>query len=298
MWAAFARHHARSLRCPPEPRLAGRLALVTGGNAGIGLETSLGLARRGARVAVACRSEARARDALARIAPEAEPDAQPFWVPLDLADLASVSPAAARVAAEAAGRPLDVFVQNAGIWPARYATSAQGHEIAFATNVLGHFALTRALEVQGLLASARVVVVTGDIYTGARTCTSDFRYRGARGGAVAYRRSKLGNLWIASELARRRPTLRVVTVHPGVVATNLTAGFERWKRRILLDAARGAETSLIAATRGDLASGSYLHNTRGLVDLAASDAALDAASARALWSRCEELTRPFVPGAG
>jgi NAD(P)-dependent dehydrogenase (short-subunit alcohol dehydrogenase family) len=277
--AALWRQRARSLRCPESARLDGWLALVTGGNAGIGLETSRGLAKRGAEVIVACRSEVKA---------------PPRWLPLDLADLASVRAAADRLAHETAGRPIDVAIWNAGLWPERFSLSPQGHEIAFATNVLGHFALTRALELRGMLPAARVVVVTGDIYAGARACTPDFAYRGRVGGADAYRRAKLGNLWLARELARRRPALRVVAVHPGVVASNLVRGFDAWKRRMFLDCEAGAQASLVAATRPELATGSYLHNTGGLVRFAPDDPAEDAAGAAALWDVCEAAARPFL----
>jgi NAD(P)-dependent dehydrogenase (short-subunit alcohol dehydrogenase family) len=287
--AAFWRQRTRSVRCPDAPRLDGRLALVTGGNAGIGFETSRGLARRGAEVIVACRSEAKAADALAALAREPALAAPPRWLPLDLADLASVRGAAERLAG---GRPLDVLVQNAGLWPERHAVSAQGHEIAFATNVLGHFALARALEARGLLGSARLVIVTGDIYVGARSCTPDFRYRG--GGAAAYRRSKLGNLWLTREWARRRPALCAVAVHPGVVASNLVRGFDAVKRLVLLDCEAGAQASLFAATQPGLASGSYLHNTAGLVRLAPDDPAADASGAAALWETCEAAAQPFL----
>lgn len=293
--AAFWRQRSRCLRCPEDARLDGKLALVTGGNAGIGFETSRGLARRGAEVVVACRSEAKAGEALAALSREPGLRAPPRWLPLDLADLAGFRPALDRLARERGGRPVDLLVLNAGLWPARFGVSAQGHEIAFATNVLGHFALTRALELRGSLrAGARVVVLTGDIYVGARSCTPDFRYRGRAGGAEAYRRSKLGNLWFARELARRRPELCAVAVHPGVVASNLVSGFGAVKRRLLLDCAAGAQTSLVAATHPGLASGSYLHNTRGLMQLAPDDPACDAHGAAALWDTCEALAGTFV----
>jgi NAD(P)-dependent dehydrogenase (short-subunit alcohol dehydrogenase family) len=277
MTGAVWRQRSRCLRCPEEPRLDGRLALVTGGNAGIGRETSRGLARRGATVVVASRREA-----------------EGSWVPLDLADLASVRPAVDRLERVAAGRPVDVLVLNAGLWPTRFALSPQGHEIAFATNVLGHFALVRELEGRGLLPAARVVVVTGDIYIRARACTPDFRWSGRAGGQDAYCRSKLGNLWLVRELARRRPQLHVVAVHPGVVASDLVRGFDAVKRLVLLDCELGAQTSLYAATQPGLASGAYLHNTLGRMELAPDDPAADDAAARALWAFCESAAQGFL----
>jgi NAD(P)-dependent dehydrogenase (short-subunit alcohol dehydrogenase family) len=136
--------------------------------------------------------------------------------------------------------------------------------------------------------------VTGDIYVRARQCTADFRYRGRKGGQDAYCRSKLGNLWFARELARRSPQLTVITVHPGVVNSNLVAGFEAIKRALFLDCVQGAQMSLLAATEPDLPSGSYLHNTMGLAHLSGDDPAVDEAGARVLWGLCESLAGPFL----
>lgn len=291
---ALWRQRSRCLRCPEDARLDGKLALVTGGNAGIGFETSRGLARRGAEVVIACRSEARAAEALAALSGEPGLRVRPRSVPLDLADLASVRKAVDRLSRESEGRPVELLVLNAGIWPTRFGISTQGHEIAFATNVLGHFALTRELERSGALRAGRVVVVTGDIYVRARSCTPDFAYRGRAGGAAAYCRSKLGTLWLARELARRRPGLTVVAVHPGVVATGLLRGLDALKRLLLLDCESGAQASLVAATHPWIASGSYLHNTRGLVRLGSGDPAADAHGAEALWEACEAAAEPFL----
>jgi len=290
----------------PATRVDGQVALVTGGSRGIGLETSRGLADRGAEVV----SAARDRDAGARMiaALGGRSDAPAHFVPLDLGDLASVPRALDSLASLLAGRRLDVVVANAGLWPTRPARSAQGHEIAFATNVLGHAALIRGALERGLLAEGcRVVVVTGDIYVLARECTPDFAPRGALGGMQAYCRSKLGNLWYARELARRHPSLRVHAVHPGVVATGLggaddgaraegrdgaRSGWARLvERATMISAERGAQTSLFCATQPDLATGTYFHNVLGRIDLAPTDPASDEERAVALWDLLERMTR-------
>jgi hypothetical protein len=213
---------------------------------------------------------------------------------LELSDLETVAPAVEAVARVAAGRPVDLLVENGGVWPSVYARSAQGHEIAFAVNVLSHFALRRRLGEAGLLARTRVVVLTGDIYATESACTDDFSWSGALGGMRAYSRSKLGNVWIAFELARRRPELEVFVVHPGVVATNLggDAGSlgNALKRRVMLSPEQGAQMPLVCATQPGLRRGGYYHNTLGLVDLPEGDPALDTQAARRLWERCEELT--------
>ena len=273
--AATWRQNARSLRCPATPRLDGKRALVTGGNAGIGTAISRGLLARGAEVVSASRSAA--KDA---------------GVTLDLSDLRSVHEAS-RVLAERHA-PLDVVICNAGLWPQRYKTSAQGHELAFATNVLGHFTLLRDLiGARALAANARVVILTGDIYVLASECTSDFAYQNALGGMQAYCRSKLGDIWIARELQRRHPELHVAIAHPGVVATGLggtpSPGVDRIRRSFILPIERGAETSLFCATQ-PIAKGAYIHNTLGEVTFGRDDPGGDDASAERLWDLCEALS--------
>lgn len=282
-------------RCPAT-RLDGQLALVTGGSRGIGLETSRGLAARGAEVV----SAARDPDSGARMVAAIRDgyDAPSHFVPLDLGDLASTPLALDRLEGLLAGRSLDVFVANAGLWPTRPARSAQGHEIAFATNVLGHAALIRGALQRGLLAEGcRVIVVTGDIYVLARGCTPDFTGRGALGGMQAYCRSKLGNLWYVRELARRERSLRVHAVHPGVVASGLGRARDGVRRGLAYAIERaatitpeqGAQTTLFCATQPGLATGSYYHNVLGRMELRRTDPASDPDRAGDLWALLERL---------
>jgi NAD(P)-dependent dehydrogenase (short-subunit alcohol dehydrogenase family) len=204
-----------------------------------------------------------------------------------------VRSAAGDTARRAAGQRLELLVENAGIWPRRYAQTREGHEIAFGVNLLGHFVLRRELRRLGALAAGRVVVLTGDIYVLARECTPDHRWSGPLGGMLAYCRSKLGNLWTAGELARRAPELTVCTVHPGVVATDLggkTGALGGWlKRRVMIPPELGAQMPLWCATQPGLESGGYWHNVHGRMRLAPQDPASDAATAAKLWETCEAL---------
>jgi NAD(P)-dependent dehydrogenase (short-subunit alcohol dehydrogenase family) len=292
MW----RQARRTVQCPDAPRLDGKLALVTGGNGGIGLEISRGLARRGAEVVIAARDEARAQQACRVIA--AETGSELGSLRLDLSDLLSVKASTEELVDRWPGRAVDILVANAGIWPRQYGESSQGHEVAFATNVLGHFVLARRLLGRGLISSGRVVVVTGDIYIMANECTPDFRYRGSRGGQLAYCRSKLGNLWFVHELQHRHPNLEVYCVHPGVIATRLGDSGQGWedgiKRLFLPGPELGAQTPLICATQPGLARGAYYHNTLGRMDLGAEDPAADFEKARELWERLELLSAGFL----
>jgi len=291
MARAVWKQEARSLVCPPEPRLDGKLALVTGGNGGIGLETCRGLLERGARVVMAARNQdkaAAARDALRAELGEHIPLE---LAPLDLGDLDSVAAFARELEVER----IDLLIANAGVAPRRYAVSAQGHEQAFAVNVLGHFLLIQLLAPR-LPAGARVVMLTGDIYCLVGACTPDYRFRSSLGGLLAYCRSKLGNQWLGAQLQARHPDWSVVTVHPGVVASGLGGQQEGDPSAPAISCVRGAQTSLIAATQPDLPPGAYLHNTMGLVELPAGDAALDDAKAAALWETCGALCAEWLAG--
>ena len=286
------RQKAHTPVCPLLPRLEGKRALVTGGNAGMGLEISRGLAKRGAQVIIAARNASTSKEACRAIA--AETGATPSYLPLDLSDLGSVV-----AATDQLKEPLHLVVANAGVWPRAYAPSAQGHELAFATNTLGHHVLLRRLLDRGLLGSARVVMVTGDIYIRARECTSDFKFEGQAGGAMAYSRSKLGSLWLTFELQRRYPELEVCAVHPGVVltgrggpATGLSAFVQK---RMMLDAVQGAQTPLWCATQ-PIVRGAYYHNTMGRLTLGPGDPAANAEEANRFWLRLEELSAAFRGG--
>jgi len=291
MLASLWRQQARSLVCPETPRLDGQRALVTGGSEGVGLATCRGLLQRGARVAMASRSAAKGERACAQLRAELGSEAPISFLPLDLSDLLQVGEAVTALTTRLDGQRLEVLICNAGLWPRRHDVSPQGHELAFATNVLGHFLLLRKLVGRHLAPDARVVILTGDIYILASDCSPDYTYRTPFGGMLAYCRSKLGNLWLARELQRRHPELRVRVAHPGVVATSL--GGERkglagaLSRRMLLDPVRGAQTTLYCATQPDLPEGAYLHNVQGIMRLRAEDSASDGSSAMRLWDQCE-----------
>lgn len=290
--ASFAQAR-RTPRCPETPRLDGQLAVVTGATGGIGLEIARGLARRGAALVLPCRNPRKGEQTAQALRASAGTAASIELVPMDLEDLDSVRRAAPEIARAAAGRRVDLLVENAGIWPRRFAQTRQGHEIAFGVNVLAHFALRRELQRLGALPAGRVVVLTGDIYILAAQCTPDYRWSGVLGGMRAYCRSKLGNLWIAAELARRFPELEVRTVHPGVVATALggeSRGLGGWvRRRLMIPPELGAQMPLFCATQPGLESGGYWHNVHGRMRLAPEDPASDAASAEVLWQTCEML---------
>jgi retinol dehydrogenase-12 len=241
--------------------LAGRTFLVTGGNTGIGRATVAGLASRGGRVYVACRSPEKGRRAVADIVAATGNDAVAF-LPLDLADLASVR----RCAEEflALDEPLHVLINNGGVAGPRGITR-DGFELAFGVNHLGHFALTAAL-LDRLAASApaRVVTVASDSHYQASGVDFEAVRRPTASvtGLPEYATSKLCNVMFSSELARRVPGRGITTyaLHPGVVASDIWRRVP-WPVRPLIklrmiSPEEGARTSLYCATSGSVAAAS------------------------------------------
>ena len=249
--------------------LAGRTFLVTGGNTGIGLATARGLAARGGRVYIACRSPDKAQAAVAGIAAGTGNDAVGF-LPLDLASLASVRRCAG--AFLALGQPLHGLINNAGV-AGRRGLTADGFELAFGVNHLGHFALTEALA--GHLAAsapARVVTVSSDAHYQAPGVDFPALRRPTRSltGLREYAVSKLCNVLFAQELARRMEGHGVTScaLHPGVVASDIWRPVP-WPVRPLvtrrmLSTEQGARTSLYCATAPELAAvtGRFYENCR------------------------------------
>lgn len=206
------------------PDQSGRVVVITGANSGLGLESALQLARRGAEVVMACRNPAKAQAAQAQVAAVATGPA-PSTVALDLADLESVAAAAQEIA----GRwpAIDVLMNNAGLMaiPQRQ-TTAQGHEMQFGVNVLAHTALTLRLLPQLLAAPAPRVVALGSImHVFGKLRFDDLMYARGYSAWPVYSQSKLANIMFALELDRRAKAaglpLKAIAAHPGYSATHL-----------------------------------------------------------------------------
>jgi NAD(P)-dependent dehydrogenase (short-subunit alcohol dehydrogenase family) len=254
---------------PQSGELSGRTFLITGANTGIGRATAADLANRGGRVYLACRSQQKGLAAAATIAAATGNEAVTF-LPLDLADLASVRTCAEQFLAR--GEPLHVLINNGGVAGQRGITR-DGFELAFGVNHLGHFALTTALlDCLAASAPARVVNVSSDSHYQAKGI--DFEAVRQRTASVTgmreYAVSKLGNVLFTQELARR-VTDRGITayaLHPGVVASDI------WRRlpwpvrplikRRMITTEEGARTSLYCATAPELAqvSGRFYDDCR------------------------------------
>jgi NAD(P)-dependent dehydrogenase (short-subunit alcohol dehydrogenase family) len=270
--------------------LSGRTFLITGANTGIGRATATDLAKRGPRVYLACRSEQKARAAVAAIMAETGNTAVMF-LPLDLADLASVRRCAELFLARE--EPLHVLINNAGVAGQRGITK-DGFELAFGVNHLGHFVLTGAL-LDRLAASApaRVVNVSSDAHYQARGIDFEAVRRPTASvtGMREYAVSKLSNVLFSQELARRQEGRGITTyaLHPGVVASDIWRRVP-WPVRPLmklrmLTPEQGAQTSLYCATSPDVAqvTGRFYDNCREREPSAVATPEL----AGALWERSE-----------
>ena len=240
--------------------LSGRVVTVTGATSGVGLATAQALATAGARVIMAVRNTGKGA-AVARMITASHPEAEIAVRALDLADLDSVR----SFAAGWTGR-LDVLINNAGVMSTRRAETADGFELQFGTNHLGHFALTTLL----LPAiSDRVVTVSSDAHRWAELDLADPNWEHRRYRAfAAYGQSKLANLLFTLELDRRVRTggRRALAVHPGWVRSHLGVS-QRGRSWLAVShalgavfgqsAADGALCTLVAATQ-DLPGASYV----------------------------------------
>jgi len=275
--------------------------VITGGNAGIGKETAVALARAGWRVFITARDPGRGAAALDDIRTRSTSD-RVAVIPLDLADLASVRAFPALLAEQT--DQLDVLVNNAGLVLQDRRVTIDGFEQTFGVNHLGHFLLTDLLleQLRANPDGARVVVVSSHAHKMARRGldfddlqTERRRYR----GFSVYSRSKLANILFTRELARRLDgsDITVNALHPGYVDSRF--GRDGDTRRWFEVAARigsfmaitpeaGAQTSVYLASSPDVdgITGEYFYKGR---PAKVSSAALDDVAAMQLWSASEIL---------
>lgn len=280
---------------------AQRVALITGANTGIGLETARGMAERGFEVVLAARDKAKGEAALADIRSTVK-DARLGLLELDLSSLDSVRRAA--TAFLEAHRRLDVLINNAGLILGDRRETEDGFESTFGINHLGHFLLTNLL-LERLKASApsRVVNVASDAHRVSKGLDFEdlMRVRRTYAGMPVYGDSKLANILFTRELARRLEGTGVVAhaVHPGVVRTRFAADGDveglfatlvKIAGPFMLTPAKGAQTSIHVATseQAGACTGLYWAKSR---KKAPTKYAQDDDAARRLWEVSAELVK-------
>ncbi|MFE3199535.1 SDR family NAD(P)-dependent oxidoreductase [Embleya sp. NPDC059237] len=283
---------------------SGRTVLITGGTSGLGRESARVLAAAGARVVVTARDADKGRAALAEL-----PDGVEYAV-LDLTSLASIRAGAAQVR-ERFPR-VDVLINNAGVMATPFERTADGFELQFGTNHLGHFLWTNLLA-PTLGAGARVVNLSSAGHLASDVRWADPNYESAPEEYhpwTAYGASKTANILFIVELDRRlrERGVRCYAVHPGMVATNLgryltpTAGRELHKKVTaakmppLKRVESGAATQVWAATAPELADVGGVYLADCAISAEHAPWALDVAAAARLWTLSEALVGQDFPG--
>ena len=304
------------------PDQTGRRVIITGANSGIGYPAALEFARAGAHVILAVRDKAKGEAAVARIR-AAIPGALAQVDVLDLASLASVRDFAARELDR--NLPLDVLINNAGVMaPPKRLQTADGFELQFGTNVLGHFALTGLLlpsieravagSTSRLPQAPRIIYVASIAHKRGTIDFADLQSARSYNPMRSYAQTKLADLMLSFELDRRLraadlPILSVAA-HPGVANTNLfqpgdRGAFERAIRRVagraigtfLNSDSEGALPTIFAAVSPEVLGGGY-YGPKGFQEMRGGDVgdslvapqARDMVVAAQLWNACEELT--------
>ncbi|KAI9920658.1 hypothetical protein PsorP6_001053 [Peronosclerospora sorghi] len=312
-------------RVPPKwtalqiPSQKGKVAIVTGANSGIGYETALELARKGAHVVLGCRNEERGRAAERTLQQTLSSDSEAGkveFVPLNLGDLRSVQKFAVEITKT---HPhVHLLINNAGIMGGAYGLSVDGYERQFATNHLGHFALTAHLfPLLKQTPDSRIVNVSSLMHRKASTwnedeimVTSEDHYQEMKN----YSMTKLSNILFTHELARRMRAagiegVKAVACHPGITATSLATasaansrGWWWWVIYKVTDlmprqsCAMGSLPTLYAATGKDVASGNFFGPQHFQifgypVREDPSELSKSTSGATKLWTLSEKLTR-------
>ncbi|XP_009281823.1 PREDICTED: retinol dehydrogenase 12 [Aptenodytes forsteri] len=291
----WRRRYVAGGQCKSTAKLEGKVVIITGANTGIGKETARDLARRGARVVVACRDIAKAEAAASEIRAETG-NQQVIVKKLDLADTKSIREFAERFLAEE--KELHILINNAGVMLCPYSKTADGFEMHLGVNHLGHFLLTfLLLERLKQSAPARIVNVSSLAHHGGRIRFHDLHGEKSYNRGLAYCHSKLANVLFTRELARRLQGTKVTAnaLHPGSVHSELVrhSFVMTWLWKVfsffLKTPWEGAQTSIYCAVAEELDSvtGQYFSDCQPAY---VSPRGRDDETAKKLWSvSCELL---------
>lgn len=239
----FRRHARRFVPGDTQVSMRGKTVLVTGANSGIGFAISKALAALGATVHLACRDEGRGQRALETLRAEL-PTANLHLQLLDVSVLSEVQRFAERLRG-----PIDVLVNNAGVLPDTLSRTAEGHEVTFATNVLGPHALTSALMPRLVVARGRVITIASG---GMLTQKLDLKVLQGDverfDGVVAYAQTKRAEVILSEQWAVKQPEVTFSTMHPGWADTPAVRSslprFYAVMKRLLRTPEQGADTAV------------------------------------------------------
>ncbi|KAA1470089.1 NAD-P-binding protein [Dentipellis sp. KUC8613] len=314
------------------PDLTGKIAIVTGANAGIGLRTSEQLALHGAKVYLACRTGSKAQAAIRNIenaTPSLKGQDRVVWLPLDLSSVVGSKKAAEEFLAKE--KRLDILINNAGRLAENYELSKEGLELSVAVNHFGHFIFTKTLlplieetakrgdsDVRIINLSSSTHTEPGNTKFGSLEELNDPQGEPGKENVWGskfkrYGKSKLMNMLFTTELQRRidakNVPITVLAVHPGGVATegaselDLPWYFKIFLKLFAMDPLQGAFTSLFAATSAQVAAEREKYKGKYLVPYGkiagpATAAAKDAALAKTLWETSENVSNDILVKAG
>ncbi|GBM12755.1 Retinol dehydrogenase 11 [Araneus ventricosus] len=287
-------------KCTSEAKLNNKTVIITGGNAGIGKETALDLAARGAKVIIGCRDTEKGRKAAEDIRRQV-PAANIIVKYLDLASFSSIRQFAAEILKSEPR--IHILINNAGIMMCPESKTVDGFEMQIGVNHLGHFLLTNLLLDRIKESSpARVINVSSEAYTFGKVSLSDINMERGYNPIWAYGQSKLANILFTRELARRLEGTSVTTycLHPGNVETELYVHMNRRLERItgflfnllsklfFKSPKEGAQTTIYCAVDEKIAneSGLYYMGCRSVEPMAK---ARDDAFAKKFWEFSERL---------
>lgn len=273
--------------------------LITGGNAGIGKATATALAKKGAKIIIACRNESKAKQAVAEIK-SASKNEEIYSLTCDLASFESVKNCAENYRAQFG--QLDILINNAGLVTDKLQFTKDGFELQIGVNHLGHFLLTnRLVDLLEKATEPRIVNVSSKAHYSGKIRFDSFK--GELGaakykGMLAYAQSKLANILFTKELARRYPNICSHSLHPGVVGTeiagkndNKTSWRFLWKifSPFMLSPNKGAKTSIFLATSPAVlkTNGKYFDKQK---EVEPTPLANDVDLAKELWEVSEKLT--------
>lgn len=287
------------------PTLKQKAALITGANSGLGFQAAKLLAKKGAKVVMACRSLSKGLAAQEQLQAEV-PDADTCIVSLDLASLQSIHQCVRDFKKD--HDSLDILINNAGIMAPPLTRTQEGFETQFGTNHLGHFVLTGLLlPLLEIAPEGRVVVVSSLMHRLGRLDFNNLNAEQCYCRWRAYGQSKLANLVYAKSLHRRLSdqgsSVKVMAAHPGYSVTNLQrhAVATRVGQCFAQSSTQGCLPLVFAATATELKGGEYIgpngwFELKGKPQLAyASKTAQDEDVGQLLWQRSEELTGFHYP---
>lgn len=291
--------------CKCKETMEGKTVIITGANCGIGEATALELARRKARVILACRDTVSGENAAKNIWRQTK-NGELAVRYLDLSSLTSVREFAQRIHAEE--KQLDVLINNAGVYQCPFSKTEDGFETQMGINHFGHFLLTNLLlDLLKKSEQSRIIVVSSALHKGGHINFDDINSEKGYDKKKAYRNSKLANALFSRELSQRLEGsgVSVYCVHPGMVATNLGRHvMNPLVRRLLTPlfillgmktAEEGCQTIIYCALAPELKgiSGGYFGSCQ---QEPWTEAASDLGAAKKLWELSEKLTGLTVPG--